>query len=81
MFCVFLNVRYSNPKLMHVGHQYVESNFEPSTFKGLVSIDANFISPDKGLGIFTFDNQVNIEKHISVIKVLLKTMRIDFHVK
>ena len=51
MFCVFLNVRYSNPKLMHIGHQYVASNFDPSTLKGLVSVDAYHISPDKGLGI------------------------------
>ena len=29
MFCVFLNVRYSNPKLMHVGHQYIATNFDP----------------------------------------------------
>ncbi len=36
MFCVFLNVRYANPKLMHVGHQYVASNFDPSTLKTLV---------------------------------------------
>ena len=62
MFCVFLNVRYSNPKLMHVGHQYVASNFDPSTLKGLIAVDAYHISPDKGLGIFTFDNQANLEK-------------------
>ena len=64
MFCVFLKVRYSNYKLMHVGHQYVASNFDPSTLKGLVAVDAYHISPDKGLGIFTFDNQINLEKHI-----------------
>ena len=34
MFCIFLNVRYSNAKLMHVGHQYVASNFDPTTLKG-----------------------------------------------
>ena len=50
------NVRYSNSKLMHVGHQYVASNIDPSTLKGLVSVDAYHIFPDNGLGIFTFDN-------------------------
>ena len=78
MFCVFLNVRYSNPKLMHVGHQYVASNFDPTTLKGLVAVDAYHITPDKGLGIFTFDNQTNLEKHIPILKDFLKIMRIDF---
>ena len=68
MFCIFLNVRYSNPKLMHVGHQYVGSNFDPSALKGLVAVDAYHIAPDKGLGIFTFDNQENLKKHLSDIK-------------
>ncbi len=54
MFCVFLDVRNSNYKLMHVGHQYVASNFDPRNLKCLVSADADHISHDKGLGIFTF---------------------------
>ena len=63
---------------MHVGHRYVASNFYPATLKGQVAIDAYHITPDKGLGIFTFDNQANLEKHISVLKDFLKNMRIDF---
>jgi hypothetical protein len=81
MFCVFLNVRYSNPKLMHVGHQYVASNFDPSTLKGLVAVDAYHISPDKGLGIFTFDNQINLEKHIPVLKDFFKDYEDRFSCK
>ena len=68
MFCVFLNVRYSNPKLMHVGHQYVASNFDHSKLKGLLAIDAYNKASDKGLGIFTFDNQTNLKIYIPVIK-------------
>ena len=68
MFCVFLNVRYSNPKLMHVGHQFVASNFDPSTLKGLVSFDAYQISPHKGLGMFTFDKQDDPKKYINVLQ-------------
>ena len=81
MFCVFLNVRYSNPKLMHVGHQYVASNLDPSTLKGLVAVDAYHISPDKGLGIFTFNNQSNLEKHISGIKEFFKDYEDRFSCK
>ena len=81
MFCVFLNVRYSNPKLMHVGHQYVASNFDPSTLKGLAAVDAYHISPGKGLGIFTFDNQANLEKHITVLKDFFKDYEDRFSCK
>ena len=78
MFCVFLNFRYSNSKLMDVGHQYVASNLNPITLKGLVAVDAYHINPNKRLGIFTFDNQTKLEKHIPIIKDFLKIMRIDF---
>ena len=81
MFCAFLNVRYSNPKLMHVGHQYVASNFDPSTLKGLVAVDAYHISPDKGLGIFTFSNQSYLEKHVIVIKEFFKDYEDRFSCK
>ena len=60
MFCIFLDVRYSNYKLMHVGHQYVASNFDPTNLKCLVSVDSYHISPDKGLGIFTFNKKANL---------------------
>ena len=81
MFCVFLNVRYSNPKLMHVGHQYVASNFDPETLKGLVAVDAYHITPDKGLGIFTFDNQENMSKNLPNLKAFNKDYEDRFSCK
>ena len=51
MFCIFSNVRYSNPKLMHVGHQHMAQTFDPKQFKGLLELQTFHISPDKGLGI------------------------------
>ena len=81
MFCVFLNVRYSNPKLMHVGHQYVSANFDPTNLKGLIAVDAYHISPDKGLGIFTFNNQANLEKNLPDIKSFFKDYEDRFSCK
>ena len=81
MFCAFLNVRYSNPKLMHVGHQYVASNFDPANLIGLVAVDAYHISPDKGLDIFTFNNQTNLEKHMTVLKEFFKDYEDRFSCK
>ena len=78
---MFLIVRYANPKLMHVGNQYVASNFDPSTFKGLVAVDSYHISPDIGLGIFTFDNQANLQKHIPVLKEFFKDYEDRFSCK
>lgn len=79
--CVFLNFRYSNAKLMHFGHQYVAANFDPKTLKGLVLVDAYHISPDKGFGIFTFDNQASLEKHIDVLKDFFKDYEDRFSCK
>ena len=68
MFCIVCSVRYSNPKLMHVGHQYMADNFDPKTFNGLLEFKSFHITPDKGLGVFTFNNQENLKKHLSDIK-------------
>ena len=72
MFCAFLNVRYSNPKLMHVGHQYVSENFDPTEMKGLLELKAYHIAPDKGIGVFIFDNQNNLQKHLPNLKLFFK---------
>ena len=47
MFCIFSSVRYSNPKLMHVGHQHMAQTFDPKQFKGLLELQTFHISPDK----------------------------------
>ena len=72
MFCIFSNVRYSNPKLMHVAHQYMEQTFDPKQFIGLLELQTFHISPDKGLGIFTFDNQQNMTKYLPNLKAFNK---------
>ena len=45
----FSSVRYSNPKLMHIGHQHMAQTFDPKQFKGLLELQTFHISPDKGL--------------------------------
>jgi hypothetical protein len=81
MFCIFLNVRYSNPKLMHIGHQYVAANFDPTVIKGLLEMKGYHISPDKGVGIFTFNNQSNLEKHLPGMKSFFKDYEDRFSCK
>ena len=68
MFCVFLNVRYANEKLMQVGHNYLAENFKPNDISGFLSLKGYHISPDKGLGIICFDSQKNLEKNFSYLK-------------
>ena len=72
MFCIFSSVRYSNPKLMHVGHQHMAQTFDPKQFKGLLELQTFHISPDKGLGIFTFDNQENMKLNLPNLKAFNK---------
>jgi len=47
----------------------------------LVAVDAYHITPDKGLGIFTFDNQQNLKMHIPVIKDFFKDYEDRFSCK
>ena len=81
MFCVFLSVRYSNPKLMHVGHQFVSENFDPTKLNGLLEMKAYHLSPDKGVGIFTFNNQANLQKHLPDLKLFFKDYEDRFSCK
>ena len=39
------------------------------------------IKPDKGLSIFTFDNQANLQKHIPVLKEFFKDYDVRFSCK
>ena len=81
MFCIVCSVRYSNPKLMHVGHQYMADNFDPKTFNGLLEFKSFHITPDKGLGIFTFDNQENMAKNLPNLKAFNKDYEDRFSCK
>ena len=53
---------------MHVAHQHMAQTFDPKQFKGLLELQTFHISPDKGLGIFTFDNQENMQKNLPNLK-------------
>ena len=77
MFCIFSNVRYSNPKLMHVGHQYMAQTFDPKQFDGLLELQTFHISPDKGLGIFTFDSQENMAKNLPNLSTSKTCSKVD----
>ena len=81
MFCIISSVRYSNPKLMHVGHQHMAQTFDPKQFKGLLELQTFHISPDKGLGIFTFDNQENMQKNLPNLKAFNKDYEDRFSCK
>ena len=81
MFCIFSSVRYSNPKLMHVGHQHMAQTFNPKQLKGLLELQTFHISPDKGLGIFTFDNQENMQKNLPNLKAFNKDYEDRFSCK
>ena len=81
MFCIFSSVRYSNPKLMHVGHQHMAQTFDLKQFKGLLELQTFHISPDKGLGIFTFDNQENMQENLPHLKAFNKDYEDRFSCK
>ena len=49
MFCIVCSVRYTNSKLMHVGHQYMADNFDPKTLNGLLEFKTFHLTPDLSL--------------------------------
>ena len=44
--------RYSNAKIMGVGHDWAEENADLTSVKGLIKADTFHISPDRGMAIF-----------------------------
>ena len=46
--------RYSNAKLMGVGHDWAEENADLSLVKGLIKVDTFHIAPDRGMAIYYF---------------------------
>lgn len=46
--------RYSNSKIMGVGHDWAEDNADLSWVKGLIKVDTFHISPDRGMAIYYF---------------------------
>lgn len=46
--------RYSNSKIMGVGHDWAEENADLSWVKGLIKVDTFHISPDRGMAIYYF---------------------------
>ena len=56
-FVIIGNFRYTNAKLMGVGHDWLEENGDFSGFKGMIRIEAIHIVPDRGTGLFFFDTK------------------------
>ena len=46
--------RYSNAKIMAVGHDWVEENGDFSSVEGMTRVDTFHISPDRGMAIYYF---------------------------
>ena len=44
--------RYSNAKIMGVGHDWAEENADLTGIKGLIKVDTFHISPDRGMAIY-----------------------------
>ena len=46
MFCIVCSVRYSNSKLMHVGHQHMADILDPKKLNGLLEFKTFHLTPD-----------------------------------
>ena len=59
-FCVFLQIRYMNPKVMGIAHDYLADNQPVKNPKGRLWMNSFHVSSDKGLGFHCFDTKENI---------------------
>ena len=80
-FCVFLHIRYMNPKVMGIAHDYLADNQPVKNPKGRLWMNSFHVSPDKGLGIHCFDTKENMENFIPLIKERITNFATKFECK
>ena len=66
--CVFLYIRYTNPKVMGITHEYLADNQPVKNPKGRLWMNSFHVSPDKDLGVHCFDTKENMENFIPLMK-------------
>ena len=81
MFCVFINARYANEKLMHIGNNFLSENLDVNILSGFISLRAYHITPNKGLGVMCFDSQKNLEKNMIPLKEIFSDYEDRFNCK
>ena len=80
-FCVFLHIRYMNPKVMGIAHDYLADNQPVKNPKGRLWMNSFHVSPDKGLGIHCFDTKENMENFLPLMKERIENFSTKFECK
>ena len=80
-FCVFLHIRYMNPNVMGIAHEYLEQNQPAKNPKGPLWMNSFHVSPDKGLGFHCFDTKENIKNFIPLMKERITKFATKFECK
>ena len=77
----FLHIRYINPKVMGIEHDYLEDNQTVKNPKGRLWMNSFRVFPDKGLGIHCFNTKANMEDLIPLIKDKITNFATKFECK
>ena len=80
-FCVFLHIRYMNPKVMGIAHDYLAANQPDKNPKGRLWMNSFHVSPDKGLGVHCFDTTENMENFLPLMKERIENFATKFECK
>jgi hypothetical protein len=79
-FCAILTMRYINKSLMQSCHDYIDAHMPPPP-KGLIAMRSFHISPDRGMSIFYFDTNENLNAAFPSMKEFQQNVAAKFDAK
>ena len=79
-FCAILTMRYINKSLMQSCHDYIDAHMPPPP-KGLIAMRSFHISPDRGMSIFYFDTNENLNAAFPSMKEFQQNVATKFDAK
>ena len=70
--------RYSNARIMGVGHDWVEENGDFSHLDGMKRVDTFHISPDRGRAVYYFEDTAKAQAALPVLKKMMLDYAVMF---
>ena len=79
-YCVFLNIRYINPKVMGIAYDFLADNQSAKNPRGWLWMNSFHVSPGKGLGVHCFDTKENMGNFLPLMKERFQNLQVSFNV-
>ena len=79
-FVIIMTVRYMNPALMGLAHDWVEQN-APKEIPGAHRMRSFHIAPDRGMTLIWFNSQADLDAAFPMIKQVQGDMATKFEAR